>query len=324
LAGETAASPASAGDSSSRESGEAEELPERSGGNGVSARPRTPLFEARHSERYARQELIRQYEELTGATLIVVIDQIFPENLTYLEELLFDCVDARSLHVLLASPGGDGETAIRMVRAMHSRCEELTMLLPDMAKSAATLMCIGAHKIIMGPGGDLGPVDPQFQLESRSLASAKEIVAAVAEAEERITQSPDTYPLFAGLLADVNMLMVEQARSALSRTEALVREALSSQEGRTEAEVSNLAAALQAPLIDDPTSHSAVIPVTAARRFGLPAVEVDVQSEEWALIWSLWTRYFTLGCFPAGPVVIYEGRRASHILRPSMAGANSP
>jgi membrane-bound ClpP family serine protease len=85
-----------------------------------------------------------------------VIDQIFPENLTYLEELLFDCVDARSLHVLLASPGGDGETAIRMVRAMHSRCEELAMILPDMAKSAATLMCIGAHKIIMGPEATLG------------------------------------------------------------------------------------------------------------------------------------------------------------------------
>jgi hypothetical protein len=115
------------------------------------------------------------------------------------------------------------------------------------------------------------------------------------------------------------MLMVEQARSALSRTGALVWEALNSQEGRTDTEVNDLAEALQAPLIDDPTSHSAVIPVTAARRFGLPAVEADIQSEEWALIWSLWTRYFTLGCFPAGPVVVYEGRRASHILRPSKA-----
>jgi hypothetical protein len=177
-------------------------------------------------------------------------------------------------------------------------------------------MCIGAHKIIMGPGGDLGPVDPQFQLGGRSLASAKEIVAAVAEAEERITQSPETYPLFAGLLADVNMLMVEQARSALSRTGALVREALSSQESRTDEQVDSLAVALQAPLIDDPTSHSAVIPVSAARKFGLPAIEAEVQSEEWALIWSLWTRYFTLGCFPAGPVVVYEGRRASHVLSP--------
>jgi ClpP class serine protease len=47
-----------------------------------------------------------------------------------------------------------------MIRSMHSRCRELTVVLPDMAKSAATLMCIGADKIIMGLGGDLGPVDP--------------------------------------------------------------------------------------------------------------------------------------------------------------------
>jgi hypothetical protein len=64
----------------------------------------TPLFEAHHSERYARQNLIAQYEDLTGAALIVVIDQIFHESLTYLEELLFDCAEVHSLHVLLASP----------------------------------------------------------------------------------------------------------------------------------------------------------------------------------------------------------------------------
>jgi Serine dehydrogenase proteinase len=259
--------------------------------------------------------LIIEYEALTQASLIVVIDQIFPPNLTYLEELLFDLDPSKPLHVLLASPGGDGETAIRMVRSMQARCSELTMVLPDMAKSAATVMCLGADRIVMGPGGDLGPVDPQFQLE-QSLASAKELVAAVDEAEDRITANPDTYPLFAGLLSDVNMLMVEQARSALARTGALVREALACVPQRTPEEVESLAGNLQAPLIDDPSSHSAVIPVNAARQFGLPAEAADPSSESWSLIWSLWTRYFAMGCFPAGPVAIYEGRRASHALYP--------
>lgn len=316
MAGEEEAGPASPGDSQGSAGRQAEELPERGGPGRITPILRTPLFQARHAERYARQAFIEQYERLTGAQLIVVIDQIFPENLTYLEELLFDCDPARPLHVLLASPGGDGETAIRMVRSMQARCSELTMIIPDMAKSAATLMCLGANQIIMGPGGDLGPVDPQFQLGGRSLASAKEIVAAVDEAEERIKASPDTYPLFAGLLADVNMLMVQQARSALERTDALVREALSSQGARTDEQVEDLAQALHAPLLDDPASHSAVIPVTAAQKFGLPAVAADPASETWALVWSLWCRYFTMGCFPADEVAVYEGRRASNILRP--------
>jgi hypothetical protein len=98
---------------------EGEELPQ---GGGVS---RTPLFTAQHSERYVRQDLIKNYEATFDVSLIVVIDQIFARGVTYLEELIFDCDPAKPLHVLLASPGGDGETAIRMVRSLQtalSRC----------------------------------------------------------------------------------------------------------------------------------------------------------------------------------------------------------
>jgi len=315
MAGEDRDVAAGAGVRQADEEREGSELPPSSGQGPVGALPRTPLFLAQHSERYARQSLIRDYEDTVGVNLIVVIDQIFPENLTYLEELLFDLDPTKPLHLLLASPGGDGETAIRMVRTMQSRCTELTVLVPDMAKSAATLLCLGAHKIVMGPAGDLGPVDPQLQIPGgRSLASAKEIVAAIDEAEERIRNNPDSFPLFASLLSDLNMLMVEQARSALGRTEALVREALEACPGRTEADVDNLTAALKAPLIDDPKSHSAVISCEAAQRFGLPAEAADISSTAWIVIWQLWTRYFVLKCFPAGTTTVYEGRRASSIL----------
>jgi hypothetical protein len=115
-----------------------------------------------------------------------VIDQITPTNTTILEDLLFDCEPHKDLHLLLSSPGGDGETALRMVRSMQQRCDELTVIMPDVAKSAATILCLGAHRILIGPGGDLGPIDPQmiFPTEDghRTVASAKEIVAAVTEA----------------------------------------------------------------------------------------------------------------------------------------------
>lgn len=276
---------------------------------------RTPLFQAEHSGRYKRQALIGEYQQITGANLIVVIDQITPTNMTVLEELLFDCDPQKDLHLLLSSPGGDGETALRMVRSMQLRCKELTVVVPDMAKSAATILCLGAHHILMGPGGDLGPIDPQMiflgEDGRRTAASAKEIVAAIGEAEERIRANPGSFPLFASLLSDVNMLMVEQAKAALSRSEALMREALSVQ-GRTREEVDALAAKLKEPLIDAPSSHSAVISVDHATGYGLPAERADVNSEEWQLIWELWTRYFSEGCWPAGQKAIYEGIHASH------------
>lgn len=310
MAGKDHPSEASPTDGSIDPRGQAKELP---ASGGVA---RTPLFLAQHSERYTRQTLIREYEEAVGANLIVVIDQIFPRNMALLEELIFDCSPELPLHVLLASPGGDGETAIRMVRSMQSRCSELTILVPDMAKSAATLLCLGADRILMGPAGDLGPVDPQFQIGGRNLASAKEIVAAIDEAERRVKESPETFPLFSGLLADVNMLMVEQARSALDRTEALVREALGCCRSRTPEQVEELTTILKAPLIEEPTSHSAVIDARAAAGFGLPVESFDPTSQRWSHIWGLWTRYYAKGCWPAGPTVAYEGRRASQIFPP--------
>jgi hypothetical protein len=148
-----------------------------------------------------------------------------------------------------------------------------------MAKSAATILSLGADHLVFGPGGDLGPVDPQMRYPNGTLASAKELVEAVDEAERRITANPDTYPLFANLLAEVTMIMVEQARFALARSGALVREALAAATGRTQDDVEALAATLQEPLIEEPTSHSAVISCDAARKFGLPAEAADPTSE---------------------------------------------
>lgn len=107
------------------------------------------------------------------------------------------------------------------------------------------------------PGGDGKP----------AVASAKEVVAAVAEAEERIKVNPDSFPLFASLLSDATMLMVEQARAALSRSGALMQEASRAQ-GRSEEDVQSIGLqTLEEPLIDAPASHSAVISVDHAAGF---------------------------------------------------------
>lgn len=317
LAAEDREGTPSEGSSAEGTPGQADQLPTGGRPSGVGhAFRRTPLFEAENAARYERQELIERYEAITGATLIVIIDAIYPENMTFMEELLFDADPERPMHVLLGSPGGDGETAIRMVRSLQARCCKLTVVVPDMAKSAGTLLCLGADEIVMGPSGDLGPVDPQFAIGRRGLVGAKEIVAAIDEAERRVTSAPDTFALFASLLADVNMLMFQQAKSAIDRSESLMREALGCATGRTDIEVSKLAGALKEPLIDEPTSHNAVVSAGQAEKWGLPVRAADLASEEWHLVWSLWTRYFTMGCFPAGPTAVYEGRRASRIMEP--------
>lgn len=256
--------------------------------------------------------MIKEYEALTGARFIVMIDQVFTHSVTFIEELVLGGDPDQPLHLMLASPGGDGEVAVRLVRAMQARCSEFTIVVPDMAKSAATIMCLGADRILMGPTSDLGPVDPQFPVGNR-LVGAREIEKAVQSAEERVQKAPDTYPLYAGLLADVNMLMVEQARSATARSYDLILEALSAA-SRSDKEAAALAKRLKGPLVDKAVFHGATLGSAQATALGLPVVTVDPASEEWTLLWKLWTRYFHLGAWPAGGTGVYEGRVASQVI----------
>ena len=216
---------------------------------------------------------------------------------------------------MLATPGGNSETAIRLVRQAQSRCQNLTVIVPDQAKSAGTLLALGAHCILMGPTSDLGPVDPQFRLSNGSLAAGKAIITAVDEAERRIQESPDTYPLHASLLSDVSALIVQQARSALARASDQLREALACQPSRSPEDVETLADRLDAPLIDEPQSHSAIISAADAEELGLPVKRAEPSGDQWQAIWRLWTKYAALGALgPPGSVRIYEGQTASHIL----------
>lgn len=265
----------------------------------------SPLFYAEHGARYERQRLIRRYEEHYDCRLVVLVDVIFDASITYFEELIYDADPAKDLHLLLSSPGGDGEVAVRLVRSAQARCRELIVIVPDQAKSAATILALGAHRILMGPTSDLGPVDPQFLVGRGNLVAAKDIIASVEQASQAIADNPDVYPLYAALLSDVSGLMVQQARSALGRTEDLVEEALRSQPQRDEAEVQHLKEQLRQPLIDAPKHHGAIFSARDAREAGLPVVELDPASNQWQVLWRLWAMYFSIA------QGMYEGARAS-------------
>ena len=268
----------------------------------------SPLFQAQHSERYERQQLIANYEAEFDCRLVVVVDTLFDDCITLFEELVYDADPEAALHLMIDSPGGDGEVAVRLLRSAQARCSELVLVVPDQAKSAATLLALGAHKILLGATSDLGPVDPQFAVGKGNLISAKDLIAAVEYAEKAIEAKPETYPLHAALLPDVTGLMVQQARSALDRTSDLMKEALRSHPDRSEEEVERLHKALQEPLLSQ-RSHTALFGLREVRAAGLPCVTVDHRSVQWQILWRLWAKYFTLGAR------IYEGRRSSHILQ---------
>lgn len=290
--------------------GQAGDLPDEEGLLGEAVGQRTPLYEAHHAPRYERQDLIKRYQERHDCRLIVVIDALFPDSIVVFEDLIHDADPEEDLHLLLWTPGGDGETAIRMVRSVQARCREFTLIVPDVAKSAGTLIALGAHEVMTGPTSDFGPIDPQFRMSDGELVAAKDIISAVEAAEEAIQRNPDTYPLHAALLENVSGLMVQQARSGLARTSDLMREALASRPGRTKEEVTQLCNELGRVLIEDPKTHSAVFGPDDALKASLPVVKCDPGGEYWQFVWRLFAKYYELL-----PARVYEGFRGSHVLQ---------
>jgi hypothetical protein len=63
---------------------------------------------------------------------------------------------------IIHSPGGSPDDAYRMIRALRTNFEIVNVIVPFWAKSAATLLSLGATKIIMDEYGEFGPLDMQL------------------------------------------------------------------------------------------------------------------------------------------------------------------
>lgn len=67
----------------------------------------------------------------------------------------------KGVGLIIHSPGGDSGAAYKLAKFLRKRFGSFTALIPDSAKSAATLLSLGASKILLGPNAELGPLDVQ-------------------------------------------------------------------------------------------------------------------------------------------------------------------
>jgi hypothetical protein len=95
-----------------------------------------------------------------------------------------------NLDLVIHSPGGDGLTAEKMLDLCRRYCSgELRVVVPLYAKSAATLLALGADRILMGETSELGPIDAQVFIIQDSLeqqVSADHFLRAEAEAKKTL------------------------------------------------------------------------------------------------------------------------------------------
>jgi hypothetical protein len=93
-----------------------------------------------------------------GATSLMATDAL-PSLIEQLDSLP---LKTRDLDLMIASLGGDPMVAWRIMSLIRQRALDVSVLIPQSAYSAATLLALGANQIVMHPNGHLGPVDMQI------------------------------------------------------------------------------------------------------------------------------------------------------------------
>jgi ClpP class serine protease len=202
--------------------------------NGPPTVRRTPLFETIHADRYLRQTLIGEIESMTGNALLCIVSvhgQIHRMHTSAVVDLLHNCDNGQPIDLLLNSPGGDIDTAEKLITLVRRRAgkAQVRVIVPDYAKSAATLIALGADEVVMSDTSELGPIDPQVTLTdangAKTTHSAQSYIDSYEKHAKHLRDEPED-PVARLMLGKLDPVVLEKLRRVTKRSTAIASELL--------------------------------------------------------------------------------------------------
>lgn len=132
----------------------------------------------------ARRSLISKIEEHRGSRVLTYVTterapagaQMANDAVRPVQDLLRTVGHAEKLDLFIYSRGGDIDVPWRMATALRQASDSWNILIPYAANSAATLLALGADEIVLGPNGELGPIDPQLTVQTGGTPSIQDQV----------------------------------------------------------------------------------------------------------------------------------------------------
>ncbi len=114
------------------------------------------------------------------------------DDIPPITDALLTIGEVERLNLIISGPGGDGITAEKIVEICRAYCEEFRVFIPNRAKSAATIVALGADEIVMGFCSEIGPIDAQVPILLNGLPhyiSAQSFIDARRELEKRFKEA---------------------------------------------------------------------------------------------------------------------------------------
>jgi hypothetical protein len=260
-----------------------------------------------HQTPELRRHLIRLVEKAFSARVVTYFTsfsqrsvQITDHDVEMLESILSVEHSGGKILMILNSPGGQALAAERMVNVCRAYSNnQFEVLVPHMAKSAATMICFGASRIHMSRTAELGPVDPQvpYWIDRQSDDQEPEYISAdeYVRSYDKLIASASSGKVrrlepYIQQLSKYDARHIEQLRSLLNLSADISVRLLK------ESMMANVAPKAIRKSIDiflsqsRTGSHGRMINHEGALRCGLDVKLVDLQSPTWHTIWDLCVR----------------------------------
>lgn len=203
---------------------------------------------------------------------------------------------SNGLALLINSPGGDGLAAERIINICrsYSGTNEYWAVVAGKAKSAATMVCMGASKIMMAPMSELGPVDPQIlKIEDgmRKVFSAHSLVITYDKLFKGATQTKGNLQPYIQQLSYFDIRDINKYRSLIDLADNIAVKTLKNgmMKGKTEDSIKKSIKVFLDPSAGT-LAHGRPIYLEEAKGSGLIIDEIDVKNALWELIYELYVR----------------------------------
>lgn len=162
-------------------------------------------------------EKARMLEEILSSDVISYFGQIHPQYFRFFRNFIEEVKskskrNEETISIVLRTPGGSAEIAERYVTVLRHHYKKVNFIVPDLAMSAGTILCMSGNKIFMDYSSSLGPIDPQVMASDGSgYVAAMSYLDKVRE----ITQKPELGPadvVFLKSLDLAKLALYEQAK----------------------------------------------------------------------------------------------------------------
>lgn len=271
-----------------------------------------------------RKQKIQEIKELTKRDVLVYFSDLKKNHpagaITWDDKTCFaDIIEGLGkdgVDVIIHSPGGSAEATESLVSMLREQFDHIRFIVPNMAKSAATMLALSGNEILMDDRSELGPIDPQIQING-NFVPAQTLIDGFEEAKKVILEvGTDILPAYLPLLNKYDLHILQICENAKKLSEELVKNWLSMYMFKDDENATKKADDIAKNLANHKKylSHSRPIGINEAKQIGIKISDLRDTPQLRTKVWELYCILEIL--LERSPIIkLYENSNGVILLR---------